>query len=551
MPRRSLVVPFGILFTCLVLVPACKKKPAPTAAPPEPSAPTSTVSSDYLLFAHLNVKDIRDGAIFTEVKQAFAKAGGGSDWDQLEGRIGRETGVKPTDVDAVTVCVTEAPARGEPNFVLIVAANKPIPKTSAFGLNPQAKPDARGFYQMPGGGLIHFPNDKTAVLLSPALVPQYLEGYAKNQTSGWPLTPDLTRSAAGHTAFVVARLDKLPAEARNGNEFKDFAPFLTARTVTVTADLKGKELSTTARVTFPDATAAGRAKEKGQELIKMATSEVEKLMTSKSDFAAVLPAVKEAHRALQAARVEVSGSDLTLAAGYKVDFDLGQMVTEAVKKVRGSAEKITTTNNFKQIGIALHSYHDANGQVPVHGVGPKGALLTTSLFDKTNKKPQPLLSWRVAILPYLEQDNLYRQFKLDEPWDSEHNKKLIDKMPKVFAPIGKPGKPGYTHTQMVVGPNALQLPSVRIPTSFPDGTSNTIAAIEAAEPVIWTKPDDVMLPGAALPKDLKKKFGGLQPGGFTVVMWDGSARFIPDTVSERTLGLLLNPKDGQVIPSDW
>ncbi|VTR97225.1 Uncharacterized protein OS=Singulisphaera acidiphila (strain ATCC BAA-1392 / DSM 18658 / VKM B-2454 / MOB10) GN=Sinac_0934 PE=4 SV=1: SBP_bac_10 [Gemmata massiliana] len=544
MPRRSLIVPFGILFTCLVLVPACKKKPPPTAAPPEPSAPTSTVSSDYLLFAHLNVKDIRDGAIFTEVKQAFAKAGGGADWDQLEGRIGREAGVKPTDVDAVTVCMTEAPARGEPNFVLIVAANRPMPKTSAFGLNPQAKPDARGFYQMPGGGLIHFPNDKTAVLLSSALVPQYLEGYAKNQTSGWPLTPDLTKSAAGHTAFVVARLDKLPAEARNSHEFKDFAPFLTARTVTVMADLKGKELSATARVTFPDATAASRAKEKGQELIKMATGEVEKLMTGQSDLAAVLPAVKEAHRTLQTAKVEVSGSDLTLAAGYKADFDLGQMVTEAVKKIQNSAEKITTLNNFKQVGLALHNYHSVYNAAPVHGIGPKGALLK-------NANEKPLLSWRVAILPYLEQDNLYRQFKLDEPWDSEHNKKLVDKMPKVFTPVGKPGKPGYTHTQMAVGPNALQLPAARIPTSFPDGTSNTIAVIEAAEPVIWTKPDDVMLPGAVLPKDLKKKFGGVQPGGFNVAMWDGSARFIPDTVSERTLGLLLNPRDGQVIPSDW
>ncbi len=544
MPRRSLVVPFGILFTCLVLVPACKKKPIPTASAPEPGAAPSAVSSDYLLFAHLNVKDIRDGAIFTEVKQAFAKASGGADWDQLEGQIGREAGVKPTDVDAVTVCVTEISERGEPNFVLIVAANKPMSKTSAFGLNPQSRPDARGFYKAPGGELIHFPNDKTAVLLSPALVPQYLDGYAKNQISGWPLTPDLTKSAAGHTALVSARVDKLPAEARNSHEFKDFAPFLTARAVTVTADLKGKELSAAARATFPDATTASRAKEKGQELIKMATGEVEKLMTGKSDLAAVLPVVKEAHRALQAAKVEVAGTDLTLTANYRADFDIGQMVTEAVKKIRESAAKMSALNNFKQIGLALHNYASANNRVPIHGVGPKGALLK-------NANEKPLLSWRVAVLPYIEQDNLYRQFKFDEPWDSEHNKKLIDKMPKVYAPVNKPGKPGYTHMQMAVGPNALQPPFVVFPGSFPDGTSNTIAVAEAAEPVVWTKPDDVMLPGAALPKDLKKKFGGVQPGGFNVAMWDGSARFIPDTVSERTLGLLLNPRDGQVIPSDW
>ena len=547
MPRRSLVVPLGILLTCLVLVPACKKKP-PTSpdgtTEPGPSAAPNAVSSDYVLFAQLKAKDIRTSAIFTEIKQAFTKAGGDADWDQIEGKLGQEIGIKPTDVDTVTVCVTETPERADPKFVLIVASNRPVNKTTAFGLRPQTKPDARGFYKAPGEGLIHFPNDNTVVLLSATLAPQYLEGYAKNQTSGWPLTPDLTKSAAGHTAFVVARLDKLPAEARNGREMKEFAPLLAARTLTVTADLKGKELSATARVTFPDATAASRAKDKGQELLKMATGEVEKLMTGKSDLAGVLPAVKEAHRTLQTAKVEVSGSDLTLAASYKADFDIGQMVTEAVKKIQGSAEKMSAANNFKQIGLALLNYHSGYNAAPVHGVGPKGALLK-------NANEKPLLSWRVAILPYIEQNDLYQQFKFDEPWDSENNKKLIDKMPKLFAPVGKPGKPGYTHVQMVVGPNALQPPSVNIPHSFPDGTSNTIAVVEAAEPVIWTKPDDVMLPGAALPKDLKKKFGEVQPGGFNVALWDGSVRFIPDTVSERTLGLLLNPKDGQVIPSDW
>ncbi|MBP3960367.1 DUF1559 domain-containing protein [Gemmata sp. G18] len=541
MPRRSLIVPLGILLTCLVLVPACKKKP-PTSpdgtTEPGPSAAPNAASSDHVLFAHLKVKDIGNSDIFTEIKQAFTKTG----WDQIEEKLSQRIGIKPTDFDAVTFCVTEAPENGEPKFVLILASNKPVNKTTAFGLQSQHL--MQDFYKLFDEGRIHFPNDKTVVLLSPVLIPQYLEGYAKNQTSGWPLTPDLTKSAAGHTAFLVARLDKFPTEARNGREMKEFAPLLAAHTLTVTADLKGKELSATARAAFPDATAANRAKEKGQELMKMATGEVEKLMTGKSDLGGVFPAVKEAHRTLQTAKVEVSGSDLTLAASYKADFDIGQMVAEAVKKIRESAVKMSALNHFKQIVLALLNYDSGYNAAPVHGVGPKGALLK-------NANEKPLLSWRVAILPYIDQNDLYQQFKFDEPWDSENNKKLIDKMPKLFAPVGKPSKPGYTHMQMVVGPNALQPPSVNIPHSFPDGTSNTIAVVEAAEPVIWTKPDDVMLPGAALPKDLKKKFGGVQPGGFNVALWDGSVRFIPDTVSERTLGLLLNPKDGQVLPSDW
>jgi hypothetical protein len=81
--------------------------------------------------------------------------------------------------------------------------------------------------------------------------------------------------------------------------------------------------------------------------------------------------------------------------------------------------------------------------------------------------------------------------------------------------------------------------------------SNTIAVVEAADAVVWTKPDDVMLPGKEVPKDLKKKLGGIFPGGFTVMMWDGSVRFVRDTVSDRTLSALLSPAGGEVLDSDW
>jgi hypothetical protein len=230
-----------------------------------------------------------------------------------------------------------------------------------------------------------------------------------------------------------------------------------------------------------------------------------------------------------------------------------------------AADRARAVNNFKQLGLALHMCNDANTFVPVYA--------NHMPFQKPTDKPR--LSWRVEILPFLEQEALYKEFKLDEPWDSEHNKKLIEKMPKVYAPVGRAGKPGYTHAQMVVGPGALKRPIVRIPASFPDGLSNTIAVVEAAEPVIWTKPDDIMFgdtepPKDPLqkykdkgttgdgdrkntepPKDFRKKFGGQFPGGFHVVLWDGMPRFIPDSMSDRTLALALNPNDGQPMPAEW
>src|SRR4051794_14898536 len=78
------------------------------------------------------------------------------------------------------------------------------------------------------------------------------------------------------------------------------------------------------------------------------------------------------------------------------------------------AQLTKSQNNLKQIALAFHNYESANGFSPA---------------DISDKDGKPILSWRVAILPYIEEDALPRQFKLDEPWDSENNKKLIEKMP--------------------------------------------------------------------------------------------------------------------------
>src|SRR4051794_13631526 len=72
-----------------------------------------------------------------------------------------------------------------------------------------------------------------------------------------------------------------------------------------------------------------------------------------------------------------------------------------------------SAKNLEQIALAFHNFQDAHGELP------------TNLLSVDNT---PLLSWRVRILPLLDQEELYKQFKIDEPWDSEHNKKLIDKM---------------------------------------------------------------------------------------------------------------------------
>jgi len=205
----------------------------------------------------------------------------------------------------------------------------------------------------------------------------------------------------------------------------------------------------------------------------------------------------------------------------KTDEPLGPITEEQLT---------TSSNNLKQIALAFHNYNDVNGEMP------------TNVRSKDKK---PLLSWRVQILPYIEQDQIYKQFKMDEPWDSDHNKKLIDKIPDLYVPVRGKGDRGTTFYQTFAGKHGWMNPGARLPTAFPDGTSNTFLVAEAARPVVWTKPDDMDFDGKKVPA-----LGGMFDGRFHAAMGDGSvARFRKD-VEADTLKLLIDPADGTPLPKD-
>jgi hypothetical protein len=149
---------------------------------------------------------------------------------------------------------------------------------------------------------------------------------------------------------------------------------------------------------------------------------------------------------------------------------------------------------------------------------------------------KPLLSWRVRMLPYLGEQDLHAQFKLDEPWDSEHNKKLVEKMPKIFASPGDAvAKPGMTRYLVPTGKGTIfpQPDKATRLAVVSDGLLKTILIVEAeaAKAVPWTKPED-------LPVNLDKPHEGLKnarPTGFTAAFADGSVRLIPADVAAKVL----------------
>jgi Protein of unknown function (DUF1559) len=209
------------------------------------------------------------------------------------------------------------------------------------------------------------------------------------------------------------------------------------------------------------------------------------------------------------------------------------LVVPALRSSLETARRAQCVNNLKQIALAMHNYHASNN------VFPRPA--------HRDEKGKPLLSWRVAILPYLEQQELYDKFKLDEPWDSPHNKELLKEMPPIYrCPIRTRVEPFTTNYRVFVGKGALfekdQNTGVADVT---DGTSNTIMVVEASEPVPWTKPDDLSYDPAAAPS--LHGAGSPHPDGFHAAMADGSVRFFKNAIDLNVFRALITRAAGEVI----
>jgi hypothetical protein len=186
-------------------------------------------------------------------------------------------------------------------------------------------------------------------------------------------------------------------------------------------------------------------------------------------------------------------------------------------------------NHLKQLGLAMHNYHAWHNRFPASGV-----------FDKDGK---PLLSWRVLLLPYLEEKKLYDEFHLDEPWDSVHNKKLLERMPAVYRVDRQSLKPTETPYVVFTGKGTVFEGAQGISVvDISDGTSNTLMVVESAQPVPWTKPEDLVYDAD---KPLPKL--GLLSTGFNGALCDGSVRWFHAPVPEKTLRALITRNGNEPI----
>jgi uncharacterized protein DUF1559 len=228
--------------------------------------------------------------------------------------------------------------------------------------------------------------------------------------------------------------------------------------------------------------------------------------------------------------IEQGGQESMYVASTGV---LVALLLPAIQAAREAARRSMSMNNMKQIALAMLTHHDTFKEFPAQAI--------------TDDAGKPLLSWRVKLLPFVEESALYKQFHLDEPWDSPHNKQLIERMPQIYArPNGDAGS-GMTNYLAPVGEGTMwkagkgtRLAGIR------DGSSNTIMAVEVDDEaaVPWTKPADWEFDA----NDPMQGVGNTRPGGFLAGLADGSVHLIENGIDPDVLKALITMAGGEQVP---
>jgi hypothetical protein len=484
-----------------------------------------------------------------------------ADMDKQMKEMETKSGMRPEDVERFTVIFRSfdnAPL--DMDFVMTMKTTRAMDRkkildamTKEKGLTlKDVKDGGVTIHLVEGGGAnamaFHFPSDRVMVVAQKEATLKDVLKQAKKSPKSAALTRGVQMASSGRHQLVAAfeisgnLLNKVPPEAwKQAPNLRDMNGVIFAGTLT-------KDLALEMVLTFPTSAKAASAKKDVDELKALANQGI-KAMGPKIPAAAT--------KFMESVTIDQRSAEVVATAKLELDLDAFGPMNPFLGGFGGGggggfgpgpANRITSINNLKQIGLAMHSFHDVQRKLPNHAI----------LHPKTG---QPLLSWRVAILPYINEGALYNQIHRDEPWDSAHNRQFWNRMPIVYQLPGKPndGRTYYQVFRSMPGSLDSAFPQ-RLPPKQPfgeggpmnlagmtDGTSNTILTVESAISANWMQPDDIIFqsgPGGFPVGRLGNHWGD---NSFLAGMGDGTVRRFQRAIAPTDLQALITARGGEVI----
>jgi len=507
----------------------------PPTEPREDKIDLSYVTPDGLLAAVLRPRRaLTSPAMETLPVEVFSAAGR------------QEFGIDPLDIEQV-ILVLQPPAAGPPEVGVVVRLARPF---ALENLKPAGDPhlrktelEGRPYYQSPHPATpgFYMPDDRTLLVAGDASLRKMLDN-RRHSTDGALRTLLSQTDPRSDIRVVVAVAPNREAVATQVNtmpvppqwagfaklpELIDWAELdaafsgenyvrfqLVSATENDAADLQARivQLLNIGRTMFLAQMASEMT---GDDPVQQAMARYMERMTTRT-FDMFRPQ-RDGNRVRIALQGDVGAQWATTGVAVA-------LLLPALETAREAARRAQSVNNMKQLALAMQVYHDAHGTLP-----PRAS------YDEDG---QPLLSWRVHVLPYLDQQALYLQFHLDEPWDSEHNRTLIERMPALYANPSANLAPGMASYLLPVGEGTVFEGREGVPfRKIFDGTSNTIVLVEVNEAAagVWTKPEELNIRAEAPLTGL----GAAHPGGFAAAFADGSVSSISSDIDPRAFLAML------------
>jgi prepilin-type processing-associated H-X9-DG protein len=208
---------------------------------------------------------------------------------------------------------------------------------------------------------------------------------------------------------------------------------------------------------------------------------------------------------------------------------------------REAARRAQCVHNLTQIASAMRSYEVANGCFP-----------PAYIADKYGK---PMHSWRVLLLPYLGQQDLYDRYRFEEPWNSDNNRAITDLSIGLFQCPAQPAtKEPTTNYMMVVGPHTISDgPESRKIAEITDGLAHTILVVEVADSAVWwTEPEDLHFDQMTfrINGGKRQEISSYHPQGANVAFCDGSVRLLNNSMNPQLVKAMTTIDGGETPPSE-